>query len=67
MNVFNRSWECLPPWPAVVSRTAALVWVLVFVLVLVRWGYDPRTTLVTVSTAGLLAARVTSGRRVRPD
>jgi len=54
-------WDCVP-LPLVLARLGVLVAVLVFVVVLLRLGYDPRTCLVLVSGAGLVASQL--GRQV---
>nr|BFE51205.1 hypothetical protein GCM10017745_46320 [Saccharothrix mutabilis subsp. capreolus] len=54
------SLACLP-LPAVFVRAVVLVVLYVFVLVLLRWGYDTYTTLVFVSVLSLVGVRTGHG------
>ena len=54
------------PWPALLVRIGVVVLVLVFVLVLLRWGYDPQTCLLLVSGAVMAAVHVSERESLAP-
>jgi hypothetical protein len=51
---------CLP-LPAVWVRAIVLALIMVFVLLLLRWGYGVETCLILVTGTGLLAIQLTAG------
>jgi hypothetical protein len=56
----RRPLECLP-LPALLLRAGLFVVIMLFVLVLTRWGYDARTCLLLAAGAGMIAIQVEQG------